>query len=124
MSYDPCAGHQCDRCEVCRSGVCCSTVPTTTSTVVSHPDDLTILREAILEDPQGRSRLTALLLEEAHLHQTTPAAVLSESTGDCASRPAEEQACPELPAPSSVRAEELLDLLAPPSQQRRRNQKR
>jgi hypothetical protein len=65
MSCDPCAGHQCDGCDTCQSGICCQTLSAVSPTVVSPPDDLTVLREAIAEDNQGRPGLTDLIQAEA-----------------------------------------------------------
>ena len=61
---DPCAGHACDNCGVCRSGICCQTVHTPSQRTVDAPDDLTILRQAISTDSASGTSLRLLIYAE------------------------------------------------------------
>jgi hypothetical protein len=55
MTCDPCAGHACDGCVTCRSGVCCLTASIADQPTVSVADDIALLREAIAEDASASS---------------------------------------------------------------------
>jgi len=69
VTFDPCAGHSCDHCDICEGrtpeGVprCCGSVGSSAS--VSVPDPVSALRQAIEEDASERLSLQDLMRLDA-----------------------------------------------------------
>jgi hypothetical protein len=61
FGLDPCAGHACDGCDICRSGVCCLTVRQAAGNLGSLSDGLDVMREAVAEDAGSQPTLADLI---------------------------------------------------------------
>lgn len=63
MNRAPCTNHACDNCVICRHGICCATVTSSTpvgATASLSISSLSILRTANSEDEQTGLRMLAL----------------------------------------------------------------
>jgi hypothetical protein len=88
MSCDPCAGHACDGCAICRSGTYCLTASVDAPATASVPDDIALLRQAIAEDASTRSLSDLIQAESVTGPVGLTSLIQSDSIRDVLGRPA------------------------------------
>lgn len=99
MFIDPCAGHPCDGCQICASGVCCQTVQTVGHGGNLAKSDFARLRDAVVSDAKSTLVLSDLV--------RTSTGVLERGDGAFGNGP--EGLLPALPAPVAARFPETQD---------------